>query len=289
MTFATITIVKATIAPARAFWGVGDGFALGALLILFALCFCAMLRLKGTTLRAPAVWALVSTASLLLVAIQPSMSDASRFAAAATTLCPIMAVLGAKRPQDKGWQWVVATLWLVLVWPAGQALLMHSGELQLFAAWKLFLAALIALGPLNYLPTGYWLASLLMAAGQIALVINFLRDVSDESTEWPFPVAAACLLLAAAIVVWRTRDTRDSAPGKQSLHAYSAQWLRFRDAYGAFWALRILGRVNETAELRHWPMRLTWQGLEIADNASPTSEQLAELDQTLQTLLRRFC
>ena len=65
-------------------------------------------------------------------------------------------------------------------------------------------------------------------------------------------------------------------------------WLQFRDAYGAFWALRILGRVNETAELQQWPMRLEWQGFATTDDASPTELQLAEVEQCFETLLRRF-
>ena len=39
-------------------------------------------------------------------------------------------------------------------------------------------------------------------------------------------------------------------------------WLRFRDAYGAVWALRIAQRVNDTARQQDWDGRLTWSGLE---------------------------
>ena len=74
----------------------------------------------------------------------------------------------------------------------------------------------------------------------------------------------------------------------RSLAAHTHQWQKFRDAYGAFWALRILGRANQTAELRDWPMRLSWTGFEISADDKPTAQQLAELDQTMSTLLRRF-
>ncbi len=74
----------------------------------------------------------------------------------------------------------------------------------------------------------------------------------------------------------------------RSLAAHTHQWQKFRDAYGAFWALRILGRANQTAELRDWPIRLTWTGFYFLGEMEPTAEQLAELDQTMATLLRRF-
>lgn len=279
MTFTTVTIV-----PARVLWGVTDGLALEALLILFALCIYAVLCLRGTTLRAPAAWAVISTAALLLVAIRPDVSAAARFAVAATTFCPLMAVLGAKRPQDKGWQFVVATLWLVLVWPAAQAHLMYDGKLQLFVAWKLFVVGLIALGPLNYLATRNWFSSLLVAVGQTALLCDFLWQAPPEWRERQLPVAALCFLIAAALAARPSNAT----PAGEALAERTGQWLKFRDAYGAFWALRVLGRVNETAGLRRWPMRLTWQGFEIEDDTAPTKEQLVELDQALGSLLRRF-
>ena len=46
--------------------------------------------------------------------------------------------------------------------------------------------------------------------------------------------------------------------------------------------------VNQTAELRDWPLRLHWSGFETLEDRQPTEEQLAELEQTMSTLLRRF-
>ncbi len=281
-----LTILSATTITA---WAPHQGFTIAALLVLLGLLLRGMIRLGGTTLVAPCIWALISTLSLLVVALLAIFSDAPWFAAVATTFCPLMAVLGAKRPQDKGWQWVVGTLWVVLVWPAGQAVLLRSNDLDLFVAWKLFLVGLIALGPLNYLPTRNWLASLLVAAGQIALLRNYLWTTQAEFTEWLLPVGVGCFLSAALIVTWQCRQTMPSeTDAPHSLDAYTRQWLAFRDAYGAFWALRIQRRLNETAELRHWPIRLAWHGFEGPADESPTAEQFAELEQTTQTLWRRF-
>lgn len=293
MSVPILTIVRV---PALAAWDGLHAFTLLALMVLLVLVFRGTIRLGVSTLAAPRLWALISVVSLLLVAIQVNSPtsvlspglDALRYAALVTTFCPLMAVLGAKRPQDRGWQWVVGTLWLVLVWPAGQTVALMRGEIELFVAWKLFLFGLIALGPLNYLPTRHWLASLLTAGGQTVLLSNYLWEVSDEAVRWLLPIGSACFLLAATIVTWQARLSATSEQPAHTLDAYTRQWLRFRDAYGAFWALRIQGRVNQTAELRQWPMRLAWHGFDHPEDETPNPEQLSELQQALESLLRRF-
>ncbi len=256
-------------------------------MILLLLMFRGLLRLRGTTLAAACLWAMLSALSLTAVAASGVGPSALRFAAVATTFCPLMAVLGAKRPQDKGWQWVVVSLWIVLVWPAGQAVLSRSGaNLDLFLAWKLFLGGLIALGPMNYLPTRFWLASLSVALGQSVLLGEYLGAIPASIAGWLPPIGAGCLLFAAIVV---SRQCHPAAPpAEDALARHTQQWKDFRDAYGAFWALRILGRVNQTAELRDWPMRLAWPGFETSADAGPTPQHLAELDQTMSTLMRRF-
>ena len=81
------------------------------------------------------------------------------------------------------------------------------------------------------------------------------------------------------------------------------RWLGFRDAFGAFWALRVLQMINQTAELQQWPVRLVWGGFaqaastekDLDDDAKPdlpsVSEQdhVSQIDQALDTVLRRFC
>ena len=72
------------------------------------------------------------------------------------------------------------------------------------------------------------------------------------------------------------------------------RWLNFRNNWGAFWALRILNRINETAKLSHWPIQLTWSGFVPTEPADLTAiatlddPTRAHITQTLDTLLRRF-
>jgi hypothetical protein len=80
------------------------------------------------------------------------------------------------------------------------------------------------------------------------------------------------------------------------LRAVDRRWIRFRDGWGAFWGLRILQRVNQTAALSGWPVRLEWvrgfvpaSGQSAEEVASATVKPPVDhIEQTLDSLLRRF-
>lgn len=250
-------------------------------------------RLRGTTLAAPCWWAIAVCGSLAIVAewhfaSGGAISATLRFAVAAGTFCPVMAVLGAKRPQHRGWQWVVASLWLVLVWPAGQAWLSRS-ELSLFVAWKLFLVGLVVVGLLNYLSTRNWFAALLVAGGQLALLTEFLWPESGFDLGEMMALAIVAFFIASLVVTIGSPPPRSwGGASEPSLAEYTQHWQTFRDSFGSLWGLRIQGRVNETAALRGWPFRLEWTGFQPTDAAAPTDEQLQELNEAWATLMRRF-
>lgn len=102
-------------------------------------------RLRDTTIQAPCYWTLFAILVLTGTEIGLDLLDADkttvwyqpvRYAAAVATFCPPMAVLGAKRPQDHGWQIVVLSLWLILLVPSTQWLLLQPGESMHFhPAW----------------------------------------------------------------------------------------------------------------------------------------------------------
>lgn len=269
-----------------------------AILLVLGLCL-GFRRLSGTTLRAPCLWALLSTAAVAWVSTSSKLDagiglSALQFAAAASTLCPLMAILGAKRPQNRGWQWVVLTLWIVVVWPAAQAVLIPTGvRIELFVVWKLFLLGLIVVGLLNYLPTRNGLAAALVATGQLVLLDDYLWNWELVRPSWTHAVGLACFLGAAIVVSVRCRKKMSKAVLNKSpsLSEFDRRWLDFRDAFGTLWALRILARINQTAELREWPMQLDWSGFvptAAGEAKEPTAEQLSELELAMSTLLRRF-
>lgn len=264
--------------------------ACGLAILLLGIALFGVKKLRGTTLAAPCIWVAISAICIAVLAfVQINAADSLglsvfRFAVAASTLTPVMAVLGAKRPQDRGWQWVVLTLWLVIVWPAAQALANPAGpRVELAPLWKMFVVGVIALGPFNYIATRNTTASLLTVVGQVLLFGEFLGF--PEADAWDLTSALICFLLAAVVVILPAVTEIIVA---ENCGTQTARWLQFRDCYGAFWGLRIMQRVNETAGLREWPVQLTWSGYEQVNDEPLNAMPIAEIDQTLDTLLRRF-
>lgn len=266
---------------------------------------CGVIRLRGTTLVAPALWALGSIVAIggieLLAAagrLHAGPASPVRYAAAVTVLCPMMAVLGAKRPQDRAWQWVVAALVATLWLPAASTAFVHRGEsMHLSPAWLAFVAVLVLLGPLNYLPTRNWLAALLAAAGQGVLFAPYAASSAWSHQGWTEPVSLAAFLLATGLVwlrVWRIQSTPVDAQ-RGLLGELDAAWLRFRDAFGAFWAVRVMQRVNQGVESAGPPVVLRWDGWRGRDAAAteqpsdrPGELSVARARKSIDTVLRRF-
>src|SRR5947207_15646173 len=127
-----------------------------------ALMLVASLRsLQGTTLMAAVVWAIFALAALagaeLVGWLSPSADWLShlRFLAAGATFCPLMALLGAKRPQDRGWQFVVLSLWGLVAFYGLTELAYRPHrppELHGVVRW-LLVAPLVTMGLVNHLPT----------------------------------------------------------------------------------------------------------------------------------------
>jgi hypothetical protein len=262
-------------------------------IVVAAVVWRAAWRLRGTTLAAPALWATITALVFAIVeGFIPSrnLGDVAlatalaRYGATAGTFCPIMAVLGAKRPQDRGWQWVVASLWLILLVPAGQAWVARGGNtLELSAVWRVLLVGLAGLTLLNYGPTAWCVNAALVAGGQFVLLSVYFYDATVEDLCMSRLIAVALFAVAAGLRPWRRRDV--------GMHA-TERWLAFRNGWGAFWGLRVMHRINETAEASQWPVRLTWGGFaftnEHRDAATLDERVSAHIEQTMDSLLWRF-
>jgi hypothetical protein len=247
--------------------------------------------LIGTTLVGPWWWCV---AALLAVGVvepsvffsgAPSGADAWRFMAAAGVFCPAISLLGAKRPQDRAWHFVVASLWGVLALPGIEAALLRPGEPPAMGDFRgYFLLALVGLSLLIFLPTRHWPTAVLVGMGQLALVWNYLPAIAKI----PGDVATLCgtgLLAAAILVALRPKRRISAIP-------FDRLWLDFRDSFGALWAARVLERVNADAATSGWPLRLGWNGFHSADANAVKADIPAVMEpalrQEMSNLLRRF-
>jgi len=251
--------------------------------------------LRDTTLTASWFWLLASLALLAVVELLAGDSSGSgvilrplRFAAACTTFCPLIALLGAKRPQDRSWHLVVGTLWIVLALPVGETILLRPGQpLDIHGLRAWFLILLILLGLANSCPTRFWPASLLFGSGQALLISEFMPYaqalnglVGQRATTYGLGLIVGAL--ATALIL---------DAGRRKPPSLDRLWLDFRDRFGLFWGLRIVERVNAAAQLNGLPIRLGWHGFRTTNGS-----ELAELPpaaaralrQNLENLLRRF-
>ena len=251
-------------------------------------------QLRGTTLIGPWYWAAIALLSLVLVEaarhLLPEWRGASLYqlVAASATLCPFMALLGAKRPQHRGWHFVVVALWAILILPALESIALNPGqEPDIHGLRSGFLLVLILVGLLNCLPTRFCISGLVMAASQCVLLGDYLPfsfPLGHFGVDPPTTGLCGFVLSLAATAVTR-RNTR------RANKALDRLWLDFRDAYGLLWGLRFAERVNSSAEICDWNVRLRWKGFVTSDEAELIEipeATAAMLRQNLEGLLRRF-
>ncbi|MCH7726878.1 MAG: hypothetical protein IH991_10405 [Planctomycetes bacterium] len=271
-------------------WALPLGSAVLGLLIVGALG-TRVRKLQGTTLIAPCIWAIFAVFAVVTSEIVTIFSDAgwcepTKYATAVATFCPQMALLGAKRPQNKAWHFVVVTLWAVLVLPAFEAIVFHSGQtLDVKGMRSWFLLVLVLMGVANSLPTRFWLSAVLVAAGQSLLLWNYL-PMGNADLGSAGVLIASFTFLAAIGAAAMTRSKRLPAE-----HPLDRVWIDFRDWFGTLWGLRVAERINAAASMYDWPFRLTWSGFracEAADGPIIPDADLEVLETAMTNLLRRF-
>jgi hypothetical protein len=250
--------------------------------------------IRTTTLVGAWCWALATVVGWSLVELIPGTTtlgvtygEPLGVAAITLSLCPIIALLGAKRPQHGPWNFVVLSLWIILALPAAETLFLHPGQhVQMGQARAWFLWILIALGPINFVPTRYWLASLLVAAGQVVALSQYLA-MMDRPLLPAFPAAGLFLcvvgFVAAELAARRARVFSNS---------HDHLWISFRDTFGLLWGLRVQERVNAAAKQLGWDFGLAWHGLRRRADNSPLTQIDPSIEPTFRTtfkgLLRRF-
>jgi hypothetical protein len=209
-----------------------------------------------------------------------SAADPARYLALCLTGCAGVAVLGARRPHVGAWNFVVLGLLAVLVLPLVEGLLIREQPPGVFQL--IFLGAVLSVGILNYLPTCFAPAALLLAAGAGAQLLLLIAPPSDPAQRQAVQfVAQLCLILVPWVARARWRRSRLGA------NEFDGLWLYFRNRFGLVWGQRVREQFNRSALNAGWPVYLTWRGLRRTGETLAFPPQV-EVIETLRALLRRF-
>jgi hypothetical protein len=206
-----------------------------------------------------------------------------RHLALCLTGCAGVAVLGARRPGVGAWNFVVFGLLAVLLLPQVEGLPTGAG-LHLDAFHTFFLAATLAVGILNYLPTRFALVVLITAAVAAAEILQLHGgELFAGRPDLGLVMTGAW----AAVLPWLAYEVgrRRVPPASE----FDRLWLAFRDRFGLFWGQRLREQFNNAARHAGWPVVLRWQGLRLLPGAArPDREILAEIFVSLGALMKRF-
>jgi hypothetical protein len=307
-------------------WIVQFGVLLAAIVmaVSFVILFNGARRARGTTLLAPFVWSLISL--VLVMAAYLSLLQPTRYLPAVfqhddiwlivlcSSFCPLLALLGAKRPQNRMWQFIVASFWIIAALPALQALVLHPHEpFEVTVLWSWLYLILLLLGVANYFPTRYALSALLVTAGQVILFLPYL----PISLSFPDQPLLGLTMLSAGIclaqLLSNQRIKEKSHQQMAILSRWNRVWIDFSNAYGLVWGVRVMDRIEaflQSTEAQAW---LQWSGFRSASRqddqtddvlsdgnstahppAAPDSQQpalqnpLAPAESSIRSLLLRF-
>ncbi|MBX3443152.1 MAG: hypothetical protein KF774_12170 [Planctomyces sp.] len=245
----------------------------------------------GTTLGTAWRWMLGAAvawfAAALFEALAGPVAPATAhawYAASVLALCPWIAVLGARRPVVRVWNWfVLAPLAAVLMWPVAVCW-MPRGPTHppLETPTLIGFGVVSVMGFGNYLGTRFALSAALSAAAVWMALMSTSRGAG--SGEGLRSLACLALLAAAMLAVRRAPRVPTAA------FAWDRVWRDVRDTFGMVWANRLTERVNAQAARDGWTSRLTPDGFVAADPARPADleRDLPRIDHTSRWLLQRF-
>lgn len=273
-------------------------------------------RLRHTTLVPAGRWALAAsllwavTLGLVLSNVIPGpQQDALWYATALMSLCPAIAVLGARRPGAGVWNaFVIVPLLAVLGWPL-LTLWTGAGEfraLRLETPQLIGFVLVLLMGAGNYigtrfsLPAAAYVVSLCLLVGSVSAVAPLQIQASQNARY----LATLCLGLAVVVARGLLRAhhaqhpdeavrsaAREAAPSDRAASEFDRLWSDYRDTFGIVWSKRFQERLNGIARQQKWPARLTDAGIQWEpreDSDMNRDQTLERIDQTFRWLLRRF-
>ncbi len=272
--------------------------ATGAMLTVLPVVWQAGHRLRSTTLTTAWRWSLGAVVLWIAVwsttALSGVVSDplASQFwyVLSVVLLCPAIAVLGARRPGSRVWNWfVLVPLIVVLGRPLATSWNRDFEIVALHVETPVLLGHLLVLvmGGGNFLGTRHTLATLLFVSAQLMFLIPFFGSGNSPLVEYRDALRIAGTLLLSASIWTAARADRITS----RLEGFDQVWRDFRDSFGIVWARPIQDRMNETARKEQWPVQLQMDGFHWSEPDVNSPERIAanpRIEHTLRWLLRRF-
>ena len=140
---------------------------------------------RATSLAHAVAWATAAwLAWVLTIFVEPvgGAPGAALYLALALTGCSAIAVLGARRPGVRAWDAVVAALLAVELLPLGESFL-RGGPVALDGLRLATLGGTLAIGVMNYLPTGSVLVAIALGVGCCCEWIRFAFP-DDPRSAW---------------------------------------------------------------------------------------------------------
>jgi hypothetical protein len=221
----------------------------------------------------------------MLIARQdsPADSDVLRYLGLCLTACAMVAVLGARQPGAAAWNFVVAGLLVVLLLPLAEYAV-AGGQLQLEWFRAALLASVLAVGVVNYLPTGLAPAALVLALGSTLELLHLSHLETSRHDSGVFDYLG-CLVLAWTPWIGLAGFWRNPTAASP----FDQIWFTFRNRFGLVWGQRLRDQFNRSAAHSGWPVQLTWRGLRPNDEAATHDDGTkAAMLATLEALIKRF-
>jgi hypothetical protein len=223
---------------------------------------------RTTALFHTLVWVTVAWLGWLFSAL--AQIPASHYCALALTACAGVAAFGARRPGVGAWNFVVVGLLVVLLLPLGEAVVVGT-PLWAGTIHAVFLASLIGITVINYVPTRLGFGAALLGVGT---AWELARPMNGPSTELPMWCVAFAFWFA-----WLGVATRPAAA-----NSCDHLWRSFRDRFGLVWSQRVREQFNRATVNGGINTELRWNGL-----AKTTDEvSLIAAHKILAATVRRF-
>jgi len=226
-------------------------------------------------------------------------------------LCPLVAVLGAKRPGIRDWSlFILSPLVIVLWWPAltlwrwqndGVLLPVFPVEIELPHAIGYLLVLLMGAG--NYFGTRYTIPILLYAISAFLLLGSYSVDVAILTAHKDAVLRIATLLYTASLIVAilltrqpaSTQQTEQPAEFpkllQQRFQPWNRLWNEYANLYGIVWEKRFRDRYNQMCRQYNLEVELQHDGLHVTSEAV-TDDRVATImervEHNFRWLLRRF-